>query len=114
VKIFCDNKSAAQLFATLKTNNRVKHLNMRIQFIRELINEGVIAIHFVPTAHNVADLLTKALPRAQFEYLRNILMVGHGGKKPEWRFADSISSSSVQGVQEQLHLALTTRSLQEE
>ncbi len=60
--------------------NRVKHLNMRIQFVRELTQESIIAVHFVPTKHNVADMLTKALPRSQFEYLRTILMLGHGGK----------------------------------
>jgi hypothetical protein len=32
----------------------VKHINMRIQFIRELIQDGLIAIYFVPTKHNVA------------------------------------------------------------
>jgi hypothetical protein len=55
---------------------------MRIQFIRELVEEGVIVVHFVPTKHNVADVPTKALPRSQFEYLRTILMLGHGGKEP--------------------------------
>jgi hypothetical protein len=106
VKVYCDNKSAGQLFATLKTNNKLKHLNMRIQFIREMIIEGVIAIYFVPTRHNVADMLTKALPRAQFEYLRNILMLGHGGTEPNW------SGGMQHG--EQLHLALITSSIQEE
>ncbi len=63
IKIYCDNRSAGQLFDTLKTNSKVKHMNMRIQAIREWINAGLIAIHFVPTDHNVADMLTKALPR---------------------------------------------------
>jgi hypothetical protein len=79
---------------------------MRIQFIREMIIEGVIAIYFVPTRYNVADMLTKALPRAQFEYLRNILMLGHGGAEPNW-------SGGMQPG-EQLQLALTTSSIQEE
>jgi hypothetical protein len=47
IKLFCDNKSAAMNFATLKSNNTVKHLNMRIQFIRELIQDGTIASTFL-------------------------------------------------------------------
>ncbi len=41
------------------------------------------AIHFVPTKHNVADVLTKPLAKIQFEYLRNILLHGHGGKESQ-------------------------------
>ena len=96
------------MFATLKSNNRVKHLNMRIQFIRELIQEGIIAVHFVPTKHNVADMLTKALPRSQFEHLRTILMLGHGGKEP------GVPTWEVEPAEEELHFALTALSFQEE
>jgi hypothetical protein len=84
IKLYCDNKSAAALFASLKTSSRVKHINMRINFIREMISTGIIAIHFVPTAYNVADILTKPLAVEQFEFLRGILMLGHGGVEPSW------------------------------
>jgi hypothetical protein len=88
------------MFDTLKTNHKLKHVNMRIQAIRELIIAGTFAIHFVPTAYNVADLLTKALPRTQFEFLRHILMLGHGGQWPLWDTHEA-------------HLALTACSFQE-
>jgi hypothetical protein len=103
IKIFCDNRSAAQLFETLKTNHRVKHLNLRIQIIREYIQAGVIAIHFVPTAENVADILTKALPHAQYVKLRSILMLGHNGVAPGWTLQGSAH-----------HQALTAFSITEE
>jgi hypothetical protein len=96
------------MFATLKSNNRVKHLNMRIQFIRELIQEGIIAVYFVSTKHNVADMLTKALPRSQFEYLRTILMLGHGGQEPE------VSNwEAKERGEEEMHSALTVQSFYE-
>jgi hypothetical protein len=96
------------MFATLKSNNRVKHLNMRIQFVRELIQEGIIAVHFVPTKHNVADTLTKALPRRQFEYLRTILMLGHGGQEP------GVSNwEAKERGEEEMHSALTAQSFYE-
>jgi uncharacterized membrane protein len=79
------------IFATLKFNHKVKHLNMRIQFIRELIQDGTIAIHFVPTKFNMADML-----------LRNILMKGHGGHEPSSTWAAQTT-----------HFALTVHSIEE-
>jgi hypothetical protein len=61
MKSYCDNQSAAALFETLKCSNKVKHINMRINFIREFILEGLFSIHFVPTHYNVADVLTKSI-----------------------------------------------------
>jgi hypothetical protein len=89
------------IFETLKTNHKVKHLNMRVQFIRELIQDGKIAIHFVPTKYNVADMLTKPLAKEFQLFLRNILMKGHGGFEP-----------SLTWTNEQAHVvALTTHSI---
>jgi hypothetical protein len=76
---------------------------MRIQFIRELIQDGTIAIHFVPTDFNVSDMLTKALPKRQFEALRRILMKGHRGQEP----------SLTWWVDETAHFALTAHSIEE-
>jgi hypothetical protein len=73
---------------------------MRVQFIRELIQDGKIAIHFVPTKYNVADLLTKPLAKKEFQFLRNILMKGHGGVEPSWTQAN-----------EHVHVVLTTHSI---
>ena len=90
------------VFDTLKTNHRVKHINMRIQAIREHILSGLIAIHFVPTDDNVADILTKALPAPKFQKFRKILMEGHDGLAPDW---DHVHGDA--------HLALTALSILE-
>jgi hypothetical protein len=73
IKIYCDNKSGAELFKTLRTNHKVKHINMRTHVIRELIEAGIFDIHFEPTKYNVTS--TKALTVLQFTALRNILMM---------------------------------------
>jgi hypothetical protein len=39
---------------------------MRINCIRECINKRLIELIFVPTAKNVADVLTKPLPDVPF------------------------------------------------
>ena len=64
----------------------MKHINMRINFIREQINAGFIELHFVPTKFNVADILTKPLSYDMYIFLRNYLLNGFGGVHPETLF----------------------------
>lgn len=82
-KIFVDNKSAVYLCETLKTSHKTKHINLRINYIRECINDRIIALYFVPSAYNVADLLTKPLPIELYEQHRSILLEGHKNHSPE-------------------------------
>jgi hypothetical protein len=79
VKIFVDNKSAIELCRVMKTTHAVKHINMRIRYIHEMINNGAIGLYFVPSELNVADILTKPLPNELFERHGEILLCGHGG-----------------------------------
>ena len=82
VKLFVDNQSAIQMCTTLKGSNNCKHINMRINFLRELVEADVIEIYFVGTDDNVADMLTKALGDKVFKFHRQKLLTGHGGQLP--------------------------------
>ena len=90
VKIFVDNKSAIELCRVLKTNHQVKHINMRIHYINDLINRKIIELIFVPTDYNVADILTKGLNHVLHNRHSNILLNGHSGKLMEWLLHNSI------------------------
>ena len=48
-RIFDDHKSAIELCETLKSTHITSSINMRRQYIRELINRREISLHFVPT-----------------------------------------------------------------
>jgi hypothetical protein len=54
---------------------------MKKNFIREMINNKRIVLHFVPTHLNVADVLTKPLPAAVYNNHIDKLMNGFGGDK---------------------------------
>jgi hypothetical protein len=82
VVVFCDNKSAVELCHTLRQNHNVKHINMRINFIREILNKRIIQLVFVPTEFNVADTLTKPLGPTLFDRHSHVLLNGFGGKLP--------------------------------
>jgi hypothetical protein len=82
VRVLVDSKSAILLCKTLKSPNKTKHINMRINYIRELINARIISLHFIGTDANVADMLTKALPTVVYERHSKIIMHGHNGISP--------------------------------
>jgi hypothetical protein len=64
----CDNQGAIFL-AKNETSSRTKHIDVRYHYIRELVENGVIAIEYVNTKENIADALTKNLPGDQYERL---------------------------------------------
>lgn len=76
-KVYVDNKSAIELCRTLKVRHNVRHINVRINYIRELINSRVIELVFVPTKFNVADVLTKALCIQVHNQHVQVLLHGH-------------------------------------
>ena len=47
-------------------NSRTKHVDLKIKWLQDHLQKGVIKIHHVPTSLNMADILTKALPRETF------------------------------------------------
>jgi hypothetical protein len=77
--IFCDNQSAIELCKTLKQTNKSRHIQMRINFIRECINKRLIELIFVPTDENVADVLTKPLSDVPFNKHIDKIMNGFNG-----------------------------------
>ncbi|GKF41533.1 hypothetical protein Tco_0124875, partial [Tanacetum coccineum] len=66
---YCDNKSAIALCCNNVQHSRSKHIDIRHYFIREQVENRVVELYFVETNYQLADILTKALPREQFEFL---------------------------------------------
>jgi hypothetical protein len=48
-------------------HERTKHIDIRYHFTRNLVEDRVIQVDYIPTAENTADLLTKGLPRETHE-----------------------------------------------
>jgi hypothetical protein len=60
-----DNSGAIALTKNTKDHGKVKHINIRHHYIRELLQLGAIAVEQVSTVDNLADIFTKPLPRDQ-------------------------------------------------
>ena len=66
-KIFCDNTGAIALAKESRFHKRTKHIKRRFNSIRDQLKEGDIEICKIHTDLNVADPLTKPLPRAKHD-----------------------------------------------
>ncbi|KNZ76962.1 Copia protein [Termitomyces sp. J132] len=73
--MFCDNKAAILLSEDPTAHARVKHFDIKYHFIRERTHNGEIAIKYVNTRDNIADMFTKPLPKPLFVRLQHMLGV---------------------------------------
>ena len=67
MKIFCDNTGTIALAKESRFHKRTKHIKRRFNSIWDLVQVGDIEICKIHTDLNVADLLTKPLPRAKHD-----------------------------------------------
>ena len=69
LKVYCDNKGAILIAHNPVLHDRTKHVEVDKHFIKEKLDSGVICMSYIPTTSQVANVLTKGLPKAQFENL---------------------------------------------
>jgi hypothetical protein len=62
-----DNKGAVDLSHNWSVSGRTRHDSIRQSFLRELNEEGVIEVYWIPTEDNSSDLFTKNLSGPIFE-----------------------------------------------
>ena len=70
-----DNK-AAILVAENETSSsgRCKHIDVKFRFVHEAIQDGVVRVRYVPTDHNLADILTKPMGPTKFERMLKLCL----------------------------------------
>jgi hypothetical protein len=73
-----DNQGAVCLMKNSVMHSRAKHIDVRYHFVRDLIRGEVVNVQYCQTNENVADILTKLLPRPIFEKHRARLL-GYSG-----------------------------------
>jgi hypothetical protein len=61
--LHCDNQAAIKLAQDDNYHARTKHIDIRYNFIRDVVKRRHIELQYCPTDDMTADILTKALPR---------------------------------------------------
>jgi len=69
--VYCDNVGATFLCANPVFHSRMKHIAIDYHFIRGQVQQGILRVAHVNTRDQLADALTKPLPRNHFTELRD-------------------------------------------
>ncbi|KAH9685562.1 Integrase catalytic domain-containing protein [Citrus sinensis] len=73
IPIKCDNTSAINLSKNPIQHSRTKHIAIRHHFLRDHVQKGDIALEFISTEKQLADIFTKLLCEEQFSKIRHEL-----------------------------------------
>ena len=75
VTIHCDNSGTICLAKHQVFHERCKHIDVRLHFIRDEVENGQVKVVKIDTAHNPSDMLTKPLSKEKFDYCLRLLNV---------------------------------------
>jgi hypothetical protein len=64
IDIYEDNQAAIAIMTRPEKRTKMRHLDAKYFKIQEMVESKIIDIHYVKSANNVADLMTKVLPKA--------------------------------------------------
>jgi hypothetical protein len=67
--IYEDNQPCIAVAEEPKEHRKMKHISLKFHFLRDEIAKKTLTVKYIPTGEQLADLLTKALPRIQFDKL---------------------------------------------
>jgi len=70
-----DNQSTIKLASNTNSRLRTEHIDIRNRWLGEQVAAKKIKLKHVPSKEQVADILTKAMPKHRFEYNRGLLMM---------------------------------------
>jgi len=71
--LLMDNQSAIKVTQNPEHHGRMKHLDLRTFWLRDIVEAGEIMPYHLPTSEMAADLLTKPLARDKVERFRRMM-----------------------------------------
>ena len=69
----CDNQGAITLAKGNKFHTHTKHIDMHYHFIHKAVEDGKVAVQYIPTGDNDSSIFTKLLAKAKFQELTELL-----------------------------------------
>lgn len=78
--LFTDNNGAEELPRNPRIHGRSKHIDVHYHYVCEKFNNGDFELLYVNSSNNLADLLTKALPKATHLRISNRIRCAKRGE----------------------------------
>lgn len=66
ITFYEDNQSSMRIAEESKDFGRLKHVDVKLHYLRDLIRQRKICLRYIPSADQQADMMTKSLPVAAF------------------------------------------------
>ena len=82
-KLYCDNKSAITIAQNPVQYGKTKYMNVKFHYIKEAEKNSLVKLHYCSTDVQLADIMTKALPKSRLEFLRLKLGMSKANLKEE-------------------------------
>jgi hypothetical protein len=87
-QLLCDNLGATHLSFNPVQHSRMKHIQIDLHFVHDIVQKGTLHVHHVNTQDQLADLLTKPISRQRTELLRVKIGVTDGDSILRGRIKD--------------------------
>jgi hypothetical protein len=75
IELHVDNQGAMFTAQNDGDNKRMKHIDIKYHHVRQVIEDGIIKLLYIPTNEQQADILTKNLTHVTFTKLRSLIGV---------------------------------------
>eukprot|EP00971_Amphidinium_carterae_P312693 6214830-Amphidinium_carterae.2 len=82
IEVWTDSSSAKAITQRLGPGKRARHIDVQNYWLQEQVKEGIVTMCKVRSEQNVADALTKYLPKGILDYLSGIM--GHAFPNEEY------------------------------
>jgi hypothetical protein len=73
--IWCDNQSCINFSENHVFHDRLKHIEIRYYYLRDMVQRGIVRIQFMTNEDQIVDVFTNMLSRTGFNYFRDKLGV---------------------------------------
>ena len=75
IYIYCDNQSTIKICNDLVQKQQIKHIEVHMHYIRELVHSKAITLYYFLKEEKIADIFTNSFTEKRFAYLISILGV---------------------------------------
>ena len=87
ISVYCDSQATIFKAYSKIYNEKSRHISLRHEYIRQLIEDGIISIVYIKSNSNLADPFTKGFSRD----LVKVTSIGMG-LKPFWKESPTVGT----------------------